>query len=256
MIHSTAIVSEKAKIGNNVEIGPFTIIEDKVIIEDNCKIGAHVTIADGTILHKDVQVYNGAVLGTVPQDLKFSGEETTLEIGERTVIREYAFLNRGTKDKFKTAIGKDCFLMAFVHVAHDCFVGDNCIIGNGAQIAGHISIDHHTILSGHVLVHQFSKIGSYCMVEGGAKVKRDIPHYCMAVGEPLKFSGLNKIGLQRNGFSTEDIQDISDAYRILYRSGLTTEKALEQIENNYVDHNVVLNISEFVRDSKRGVIRQ
>ena len=256
MIHSTAIVSNKAQIGNNVEIGPYTIIEDKVIIEDNVKIGAYVTIADGTILHKDVQVFNNVVLGTVPQDLKFTGEETTLEIGERTVIREFAFLNRGTKDKFKTVIGKDCFLMAFVHVAHDCFVGDNCIIGNGTQIAGHVSVDHHTNLSGHVLIHQFSKIGSYCMVEGGAKVKRDIPHYAMAVGEPLKFSGLNKIGLQRNGFSTEDIQDISDAFRIIYRSGLTTEKALEQIENNYTDNEIIINISEFIRDSKRGIIRQ
>ena len=255
MIHSTAIVSEKAKIGNNVEIGPYTIIEDKVIIEDNCKIGAYVTIADGTILHKNVEVYNNAVLGTVPQDLKFAGEETTLEIGERTVIREFAFLNRGTKDKYKTVIGKDCFIMAYVHIAHDCFIGDHTILVNGTQIAGHCTVGDFTILSGNVLVHQFSKIGSYCMVEGGAKVKRDIPHYVMAVGEPLKFSGLNKIGLQRKGFSTEDIQDISDAYRIIYRNELVTEKAIETIENNYIDNDIILKISEFLRDSKHGIIR-
>ncbi len=255
MIHSTAIVSDKAQIGNNVEIGPFTIIEDKVIIEDNCKIGAYVTIADGTILHKDVEVYNNAVLGTIPQDLKFAGEETTLEIGERTVIREFAFLNRGTKDKYKTVIGKDCFIMAYVHIAHDCFIGDHAILVNGTQIAGHCTVGDFTILSGNVLVHQFSKIGSYCMVEGGAKVKRDIPHYVMAVGEPLKFSGLNKIGLQRKGFSTEDIQNISDAYRIIYRNELVTEKAIETIENNYIDNNIILKISEFLRDSKHGIIR-
>ncbi|MCK4979031.1 MAG: acyl-ACP--UDP-N-acetylglucosamine O-acyltransferase, partial [Candidatus Delongbacteria bacterium] len=235
--------------------GPFTIIEDKVIIEDNCKIGAYVTIADGTILHKDVHIYNNAVLGTIPQDLKFAGEETTLEIGERTVIREFAFLNRGTKDKYKTVIGKDCFIMAYVHIAHDCFIGDHTILVNGTQIAGHCSVGDFTILSGNVLVHQFSKIGSYCMVEGGAKVKRDIPHYAMAVGEPLKFSGLNKIGLQRKGFSTEDIQDISDAYRIIYRNELVTEKAIETIENNYIDNDIVLKISEFLRDSKHGIIR-
>ena len=171
------------------------------------------------------------------------------------MIREFAFLNRGTKDKYKTVIGKDCFIMAYVHIAHDCFIGDHTILVNGTQIAGHCSVGDFTILSGNVLVHQFSKIGSYCMVEGGAKVKRDIPHYVMAVGEPLKFSGLNKIGLQRKGFSTEDIQDISDAYRIIYRNELVTEKAIETIENNYIDNDIILKISEFLRDSKHGIIR-
>ncbi|MCK5760128.1 MAG: acyl-ACP--UDP-N-acetylglucosamine O-acyltransferase [Candidatus Delongbacteria bacterium] len=255
MIHSTAIVSEKAQIGNNVEIGPFTIVEENVIIGNDCKIGAHVTLASGLRLGKEVKVFNNAVLGTIPQDLKFAGEETTLEIGDRTVIREFAFLNRGTKDKYKTVIGKDCFIMAYVHVAHDCFIGDHTILVNGTQIAGHCTVGDFTILSGNVLVHQFSKIGSYCMVEGGAKVKRDIPHYVMAVGEPLKFSGLNKIGLQRKGFSTENIQDISDAYRIIYRSELVTEKAIEKIENNYIDNDIILKISEFLRDSKHGIIR-
>ncbi|MBU4486776.1 MAG: acyl-ACP--UDP-N-acetylglucosamine O-acyltransferase [Candidatus Delongbacteria bacterium] len=255
MIHNTAIVSSKAEIGNNVEIGPFTIVEDKVKIGDNCRIGAHVTLASGTILSKDVKIFNGAVLGTVPQDLKFSGEETTLEIGERTVIREYAFLNRGTKDKFKTVIGKDCFLMAFVHVAHDCFIGDGCIIANGTQIAGHISVGNFTILSGHVLIHQFTQVGSYCMIEGGAKLKRDIPPYLMIAGEPARFSGLNKIGLKRRGFSEEDIQKLSDAYRIVYRNGLTTLDAIQKIEADYAKDPKVLAISEFLKKSKRGIVR-
>ena len=255
MIHQTAIVSKKAIIGKNVEVGPFSIIEAGVKIDDGCKIGSGVTLAEGTILSKNVTVFNGAVLGTVPQDLKFSGEKTTLEIGENTVIREYAFLNRGTKDKLKTVVGNNCFIMAFVHIAHDCFVGDGCIIANGAQLAGHCSVDHSTILSGHVLVHQFTQIGSYCMVEGGAKIKRDVPPYLMIAGEPARYSGLNKIGLKRRGFSDEDIQRISDAYRLIYRSGLKTDQALEKLEKEVLkDKNTDLIIS-FLKRSKRGIVR-
>lgn len=255
MIHNTAIVSSKAEIGNNVQIGPFTIIEDKVKIGDNCSIGAHVTLAAGTILSKDVKIFNGAVLGTVPQDLKFSGEETTLEIGERTVIREYAFLNRGTKYSYKTVIGKDCFIMAFVHVAHDCVVGDGCILANGTQIAGHCSVDRNTILSGHVLMHQFTQVGSYCMIEGGAKVKRDIPPYLMIAGEPARFSGLNKIGLKRRGYTDEEIQILSDAYRTVYRSGITTVEAIDKLEADFINNEKVAVITEFLKRSKRGIVR-
>lgn len=255
MIHNTAIISSKAEIGNNVEIGPFTIIEDKVKIGDNCKIGAHVTLASGTILSKDVKIFNGAVLGTVPQDLKFSGEETTLEIGERTVIREYAFLNRGTKHSFKTVIGNDCFIMAFVHIAHDCFIGDGCILANGTQIAGHCSVDKNSILSGHVLVHQFTQVGSYCMVEGGAKIKRDVPPYLMIAGEPARFSGLNKIGLKRRNYTDEEIQRLSDAYRIVYRSGITTVEAIEKLEAEFKEDQKVAVITEFLKRSKRGIVR-
>lgn len=255
MIHNTAIISSKAEIGNNVEIGPFTIIEENVMIADNCKIGAHVTLASGTRLSKDVKIFNGAVLGTVPQDLKFSGEETTLEIGERTVIREYAFLNRGTKHSYKTAIGKDCFIMAFAHVAHDCFIGDGCIIGNGTQFAGHVTVDNYTILSGHVLIHQFTQIGSYCMVEGGAKIKRDVPPFLMIAGEPARFSGLNKVGLKRRGFFEEDIQKISDAYRIIYRTGLTTAEAIVKLDTDFPDNQYVQTVSEFLKNSKRGIVR-
>ncbi|HQO08481.1 MAG TPA: acyl-ACP--UDP-N-acetylglucosamine O-acyltransferase [Clostridiales bacterium] len=255
MIHNTAIVSSKAEIGNNVEIGPFTIIEEKVKIGDNCKIGAHVTLASGTVLANDVKVFNGAVLGTVPQDLKFSGEDTTLEIGERTVIREYAFLNRGTKYSYKTVVGKDCFIMAFVHIAHDCVVGDGCILANGTQIAGHCSVDKNTILSGHVLIHQFTQVGSYCMVEGGAKIKRDIPPYLMIAGEPARFSGLNKVGLKRRGYTEEDIQKLSDAYRTIYRSGITTVESIELLERNFSGDKQIALITEFLKRSKRGIVR-
>ncbi|MDY0017837.1 MAG: acyl-ACP--UDP-N-acetylglucosamine O-acyltransferase [Candidatus Delongbacteria bacterium] len=255
MIHNTAIVSSKAKIGSNVEIGPFTIVEENVVIADNCRIGAHVTLASGTRLSKDVQIYNGAVLGTVPQDLKFSGEETTLEIGERTVIREYAFLNRGTKYSYKTVVGKDCFIMAFVHIAHDCVVGDGCILANGVQIAGHCTVDANTILSGHVLMHQFTQIGSYCMIEGGAKIKRDVPPYLMIAGEPARFSGLNKVGLKRRGYTDDEIQMLSDAYRIVYRSGLKTEDAVVKLEAEFEGKEKVALITEFLKRSKRGIVR-
>ncbi|HXK49750.1 MAG TPA: acyl-ACP--UDP-N-acetylglucosamine O-acyltransferase [Clostridiales bacterium] len=255
MIHKTAIVSSKAEIGSNVEIGPFTIVEDNVVIADNCRIGAHVTLASGTRLDKDVQIFNGAVLGTVPQDLKFSGEETTLEIGERTVIREYAFLNRGTKYSYKTVVGKDCFIMAFVHIAHDCVVGDGCILANGVQIAGHCTVDVNTILSGHVLMHQFTQVGSYCMIEGGAKIKRDVPPYLMIAGEPARFSGLNKVGLKRRGYSDDDIQMLSDAFRTVYRSGLKVEEAVVRLEADFPGNEKVSLIADFLKRSKRGIVR-
>lgn len=255
MIHKTAIVSSKAEIGSNVEIGPFTIVEDNVIIADNCRIGAHVTLASGTRLDKDVQIFNGAVLGTVPQDLKFSGEETTLEIGERTVIREYAFLNRGTKYSYKTVVGKDCFIMAFVHIAHDCVVGDGCILANGVQIAGHCTVDANTILSGHVLMHQFTQVGSYCMIEGGAKIKRDVPPYLMIAGEPARFSGLNKVGLKRRGYTDDEIQMLSDAYRIVYRSRLKVEEAVVRLEADFPGNEKVSLIADFLKRSKRGIVR-
>lgn len=255
MIHDTAIVSSKANIGSNVEIGPFTIVEENVTIADNCRIGAHVTLASGTRLNKDVQIYNGAVLGTIPQDLKFSGEETTLEIGERTVIREYAFLNRGTKYSYKTVVGHDCFIMAFVHIAHDCVVGDGCILANGVQIAGHCTVDANTILSGHVLMHQFTQIGSYCMIEGGSKIKRDVPPYLMIAGEPARFSGLNKVGLKRRGYTDDEIQMLSDAYRIVYRNGLKIEDAVVRLEAEFEGKEKVALITEFLKRSKRGIVR-
>ena len=254
-IHATAIISSEAEIGNNVEIGPYTVVENDVIIKDNCKIGSYVTLAEGVRLDKKVKVFNGAVLGSVPQDLKFGGEKTTLEIGEGTVIREFATLNRGTKDRGKSKIGKNCLIMAYAHVAHDCFIGDNCILVNGASLAGHIDVGNHVILSGSVLVHQFSKIGDYTMVEGGCKVKKDLPPYLLIMGEPARFTGLNKIGLSRKGFSKELIQKISDAYRILYRDGLLVADAIVKIEDQYSDVKEIMEIVEFVKNSKRGIIR-
>ena len=254
-IHPTAIIHDEAKIGNNVEVGPYSIIENDVVVKDNCTIGSYVTLAEGVRLDKNVKVFNGAVLGTIPQDLKFGGEKTLLEIGEGTVVREFATLNRGTNDRGRSKIGKNCLIMAYAHVAHDCFIGDNCILVNGASLAGHIDVGNHVILSGSVLVHQFSKIGDYTMVEGGCKVKKDLPPYLLVMGEPARFTGLNKIGLSRKGFSKETIQQISDAYRIIYRDNLLLADAIIKLEEEYSGVKEVMNIVDFLKSSKRGIVR-
>lgn len=254
MIHQTAIISPNAEIGNNVEIGPFTIVEDNVKIADGCKIGAHVTLAAGTILHKDVKVFNGAVLATIPQDLKFKGEITTLEIGERTVIREFATLNRGTDYSYNTKIGNDCLIMAYCHVAHDCQIGNNVIMVNNASLAGHIEVGDWVIISGLVPVHQFTRIGAHSMISGGYRVTKDVPPYVKAMGEPLRFGGINSVGLKRRGFSTEEIQNISDAYRILYRNGLNISDALIKLETDMGLLKEIVPIIEFIKKAERGLI--
>jgi len=249
MIHPTAIVSPQAEIGSNVEIGPFTIVEANVKIADGCQIGAHVTLAAGTILHKDVKVFNGAVLATIPQDLKFAGEITTLEIGERTVIREFATLNRGTTYSYNTKIGSDCLVMAYCHVAHDCQIGNHVIMANNATLAGHIEVGDWVNISGLVPVHQFVKIGSHSFVGGGFRVPKDVPPYIKAMGEPLRFAGINSVGLKRRGFSPEAVQNIADAYRILYRSGMNISEAVVKLEAELGELQEIKLIIDFVKDS-------
>ena len=255
MIHKTAIISEKATIGENVEIGPFAIIEDDVIIGNDCKIGAHAVLADGTRLSDKVTIYNSASISTIPQDLKFDGEKTTLEIGEGTVVREFTTLNRGTSHRGKTVIGKNCLLMAYSHVAHDCIIGNNCIFANGATLGGHVVVGDFVNISAFVLVHQFTHIGSQCMIMGGSKVNKDIPPYIRVMGEPIKFSGLNTIGMKRRNFSKEVIESISDAYKILFRSGLNTSQGVEVISDKYSEITEVKYILDFINGSERGILR-
>lgn len=256
MIHATAIISPEAKIGKNVTIGPYTIIEEDVVIGDNCKIGAHVTLANGVRLDEEVQIFNNSVLGTVPQDLKFGGEKTTLEIGKRTVIREFAMINRGTKYSYKTVIGQDCFIMAYVHIAHDCIVGDNVILVNAVQIAGHCTIGDYAIISGLSAIHQFTRVGAHVMIEGGAKIKKDIPPYISAQGEPLRYAGLNTIGLRRRGFSNETIANLNEAYKLFYRSKLNISQAIEKVkaEANDTDENVLKVIKFLGIETQRGIL--
>ncbi len=254
MEYKLANVHPEAKIGENVIIEPFVTIEKDVEIGDGCWIGANSVIKQYTRIGKDCRVFHGAVVGAIPQDLKFVGETTYVEIGDNTTIRECATINRGTAAKGKTIIGKNCLLMAYSHVAHDCVIGDNVIIGNATQIAGEVEIGEHAILSGAVLVHQFVHMGSHIMVQGGSKVSKDIPPYIKAGREPLSYAGINSIGLRRRNFSNEQIRDVQEVYRILYLKGYNTTQALEFIETELPASNERDEIILFVKGSKRGII--
>ena len=211
-IHPTAIVSPKAKIGNDVEIGPFSVIYDDVEIGNNTEIGPHVNIYDGARIGNRVKIFQGASISNKPQDLKFADEKTFLHIGEDTIIREFATLHRGTIATWHTKIGKNCLLMAYTHVAHDCTLGDNIILANSVQLGGHVDIDDWSILGGGCAMHQFVKIGAHVMASGGTMANSDIPPYITVTGVPARFVGLNSIGLKRRGFTNDDISTIKDAY--------------------------------------------
>jgi UDP-N-acetylglucosamine acyltransferase len=252
-IHSTAIISKKAKIADNVTVGPYAVIEDDVEIGNDCQIGPHVVIYNGARIENKVTIHQGASVSHVPQDLKFGNEKTYLHIGDDCVIHEFVTLHRGTKETGHTRIGKNCLFMAYSHVAHDNVIGDNCILANAVQLAGHVHIENYVILGGGVLVHQFSSIGQHSMVGGGYRVPQDVPPFTLMAGEPLRYSGLNVVGLRRRGFSNEDIQALKKAYGYIYSKSLNVSQALARIKsefnNKYVD--VVV---EFISKSKRGLI--
>ncbi len=230
-IHPTAIVGSKADIGEGVTIGPYTVIENDVVIGDNTEIGPHVQIADGARLGKDCKVFAGAVLSTVPQDLKFEGEKTSLHVGDRTVIREYVTLNRGTKASGKTVVGSDNLIMAYVHAGHDCIIGNHVIIANSVQFGGHCEVEDYAVVGGLAGVHQFVRIGKYAMVGGISRASLDVPPYVMAGGhDSFRFEGLNLVGLKRKGFSSGQIDMIRHVYRIIFQSGLLLSNALEKVE--------------------------
>lgn len=244
-----------AKIGKNVAIGPFTVIEEDVVIGDNCWIGSNVSILNGARIGDNCKIFPGAVVSAIPQDLKYKGENTTLEIGNNVTIRECCTLNRGTVEAGRTVIGDGCLLMAYVHVAHDCFIGKNCILANNVTLAGHITIDDYARLGGMVAVHQFVRIGSHVMIGGGSLVRKDVPPYVMAAREPLSYVGINRIGLHRAKFSREETHHIEDIYRILFVRGLGTRKALTIIEEEIKPSPFRDEIVTFVRDAKRGLMK-
>ena len=244
-----------AVIGKNVSIDPFTMIHDNVVIGDGTWIGSNVTIFPGARIGKNCKIFPGAVISAVPQDLKFSGEETIAEIGDNTVVREYVTINRGTKALGKTVIGSDNLLMAYVHIAHDCIVGNHCILANGATLAGHITIDDFAIIGGLSAIHQFVRIGSHVMISGGSLVRKDVPPYVKAAHEPLSYVGINAVGLRRRGFSNEKIAEIQNIYRILFVKGLSNSHAIEALQNEVVEseeRNIVL---DFVKSSSRGIMK-
>jgi len=248
-------VDPKAKIADRVSIGPFSVVHGDVEIDEGVQIHSHVLVADGARIGKNCQVHHGSVISTQPQDLKFAGEATTLEIGENTIIREFCDLNRGTRHRGKSKIGKNCFLMAYTHVAHDCFVGDKVILANGVQLAGHVTIEDWVTVGGLVPVHQFCTIGRHSFIGGGFRVVQDVPPYILAAGEPLAFKGLNIIGLKRREFTQDAIAQLRKCYRLLYQSKLNTSQALEKIRVEVSMIPEVQAVMDFIEKSERGFIR-
>jgi UDP-N-acetylglucosamine acyltransferase len=253
-VHPTAIVSDDAQLAAGVEVGPFAIVGPGCDIAEGCVIGPRATLERNVRLARKVRVGIGAVLGGDPQDLKFQGEETTVEIGEGTVIREYSTINRGTSESFKTTVGRNCFIMSYVHLAHDCHLGDGVILANGVQLAGHVRIDDRAILSGLSAVHQFVRIGRHSFIGGCSRVSKDIPPFLKAVGNPVKLYGLNTVGLQRAGFDEATLRELKRAYRLLFNSDLNITQAIERAEKDLDQRPEVQELMRFLEASGRGVV--
>ncbi|MBK7290465.1 MAG: acyl-ACP--UDP-N-acetylglucosamine O-acyltransferase [Chitinophagaceae bacterium] len=256
MIHPHTYIHPNAKLATNVKIDPFTVIHQDVEIGDGTWIGSNVTIMEGARIGKNCRIFPGAVIAAVPQDLKFQGEYSNVFIGDGTTIREFVTINRGTKDREKTMIGKNCLIMAYCHFAHDCFVGDNCITSNNTQVAGHATIGDWAIIGGMCAIHQFVKIGQHSFISGGSLVGKDVPPYIKAGRNPLSYAGVNSIGLKRRGFSIERINHILDIYRVLYNKGLNTSQAVEYIEEEMPATDERDEIVTFIRESGRGIIKR
>lgn len=254
IIHPTSLISQKAKIGNNVSIGPYCIIEDNVIIGDNTKIDSHTIIKQYSTIGKNSHIFAHCVIGEIPQDKKYSGEQSKLIIGDNTVIREFCTLNRGTRDSGITKIGNNCLLMAYVHIGHDCIVENDVILANGVQLGGHVLINDYAIVGGLTPVHQFCKIGAHSLVGGGLRVVQDIPPFIIANGQPLRFSGINALGLRRRKFTASQRTNIKKVYKIIYNSNHNTSQALEKVKKDLNIKNEVLVIVDFIENSSRGII--
>lgn len=256
MISPLAHVHPNARIGNNVRIDPFAVVEDEVSIGDESHIMSHTMMYKGTSIGKQCTIFPGAVIGAIPQDLKFVGENTTVEIGDHTTIREHVTIHRGTKDKWKTVIGSHCLLMAYAHVAHDCVVGNHVILANCVQLAGHVRVDDYAIVGGLSGAHQFTRIGAHAYVGGNSAIRKDIPPYVKAAREPLSFMGVNIVGLQRCNFTKETIREIADIYHILFVEKHTTSAAIGMIEKNFTTNGSRDNILDFIKTSKAGIIKR
>ena len=255
MISKSAFVHPDARLGEKVIVDPFAYIAGNVTIGDGTWIGPNATVMDGARIGKNCRIFPTAVVSGIPQDLKFKGEESTAEIGDRSTVREGVTVNRGTAAVGKTVIGENCLLMAYSHIGHDCAVGNNCIIGNTAGLAGEVKVDDWAIISPGTLVHQFTHIGAHVMIGGGSKVRIDVPPFIKADRDPLCYLGLNTIGLTRRGFEKERIDEIHNIFRVIYQSKMNVTQALECIEKDFKpspDRNYIL---EFIRKSERGIIR-
>ncbi len=254
VISPLASVSSDAVIGEGVRIDPFAVIEGNVVIGNGVHIQPHVHLCSGARIGNDCKIFTGASIGAVPQDLKFGGEETLAVIGDRTVIREYVTVNRGTAARRQTVVGSDTLILAYSHVAHDCIVGDNVLIVNSVQLGGHVEIDDWAVIGGLSGVHQFERVGKHAMVGAGFRVMKDVPPFARAGNEPLSFSGINSVGLRRRGFSDESIRVIREVYRLIYQAGMNIGDGVQKAAETYGDIPEAREIIEFIRGSKRGII--
>ena len=254
MISPLAHIHPDAVIGDNCEIGPFCFVDANVVIGDNNHLMNSVTLLSGTRMGNDNTLFPGAVIGAIPQDLKFRGEETTAEIGDNNTIRENVTINRGTAAKGRTVVGSNNLLMEGMHVGHDCFIGSGCIIGNSTKIAGEVVIDDFAIISASVLIHQFCHIGSYVMVSGGTRTGQDVPPFCIAAREPVAYCGLNLVGLKRRNFPTEVINALHSAYLILYQNSKLFNERIAEIRENVMPGKEIDYLLDFLANSKRGFI--
>jgi len=257
MIHPTALVDSKAELDDGIEIGPYCVIEKGVSISEGSRIGPHVIIREGTEIGKGCQIFQFASIGEAPQFLGYKGEKTFLQIGHHNIIREFTTLHRGTvKGGGKTVIGNDNFFMAYSHVAHDCQIGNQVVMANGATLGGHILIEDYAIIGGLAAVHQFCRIGTHAILSGLTGVSQDVPPYMMAAGSRARLYGLNTVGLKRHQFSEQTIRALKKAYRIIFRSGLTLEKAVKAIkEDDIFLIKEVRHLHDFIQHSKRGISR-
>lgn len=255
MHRSLSYIDPQAKLAKNVVVEPFVTIEKNVEIGSGTWIGSNVTIMEGARIGENCEIFPGAVISAIPQDLKFEGEESLAIIGDNTIIRECATINRATKATGKTIVGKNCLIMAYAHIAHDCVIGNNAIVVNNVAMGGHVEIGEHAIIGGLTAVHQFIKIGKHCMVSGGSLIRKDIPPYVKAGREPLSFIGINSIGLRRKKFSESEITEIQDIYRILYQKGNNNTQAINKIEIDFKISEIRDEIISFVRGSGRGIMR-
>ncbi len=253
-IHPTAIVSSDAEIAADVEIGAYAIIGDNCKVSSGCVISPRVTLERNVALGHNVKVGVGSILGGPPQDLKYVGEETTVEIGDGTVIREYTTINRGTAHSFKTTVGRDCLLMSYVHLGHDCHIGDSVILSNVVQLAGHVIVEDKAIISGLSAAHQFVRIGRQSFIGGCSRVSKDIPPFLKAVGNPVKLYGLNTVGLQRSGMDDDTIRELKRAYRLLFRSEMNVTQAIDRAQTELEPLPEVQELIRFVEASERGVV--
>jgi UDP-N-acetylglucosamine acyltransferase len=256
MIHPHTYIHPNARLATNVKVDPFTVIHHNVEIGEGTWIGSNVTIMEGARIGKNCRIFPGAVISASPQDLKFEGEVTTVEIGDNTTIREFVTIHRGTKDKWITKVGSNCLIMAYSHVAHDCEIGNHCIMSNNTQMAGHVVMGDYAILAGMCAVHQFVKIGTHAFVAGGSLVSKDVPPYIKAGRQPLSYAGVNSIGLKRKGYSLDRINHIIDIYRYIYNKGLNTTQAVQYIEEEFSATDERDEIVTFIRESGRGIIKR